>query len=48
MLRGARMVTVLKHMGYAGVHLGGNNLDFNKIAFLLDQAEHYAEEKRSC
>jgi methylenetetrahydrofolate reductase (NADPH) len=43
LLRGARMVTVLKHMGYAGVHLGGNNLDFNKIAFLLDQAEHYAE-----
>ena len=43
LLRGARMVAILKHMGYAGVHLGGNNLDFSKIAFLLDQAEQYAE-----
>lgn len=41
LLRGARMMAVLKHMGYAGVHLGGNNLNFNKIAFLLDQAEQY-------
>jgi len=41
--RGAKMVALLKHMGYAGVHLGGNNLDFSKIAFLLDQAEHYAK-----
>lgn len=43
LLRGAKMVAVLKHMGYAGVHLGGNNLDFSKVAFLLDQAEHFTE-----
>ncbi len=43
LLRGARMVAALKHMGYAGVHLGGNNLTFSKIAFLLDQAESLAE-----
>lgn len=43
LLRGAKMVAVLKNMGYAGVHLGGNNLDFSKIAYLLDQAEHYTE-----
>ncbi|MBU0665537.1 MAG: methylenetetrahydrofolate reductase C-terminal domain-containing protein [Proteobacteria bacterium] len=42
LLRGARMVAALKHMGYAGVHLGGNNLTFSKIAFLLDQAESIA------
>lgn len=42
LLRGAKMLAILKQMGYAGVHLGGNNLDFSKIAFLLDQAEHYA------
>ncbi|MBW6519989.1 MAG: methylenetetrahydrofolate reductase C-terminal domain-containing protein [Desulfoarculaceae bacterium] len=41
LLRGAKMVSVLKQMGYSGVHLGGNNLDFSKIAFLLDQAEHF-------
>ena len=43
LLRGAKMMAVLKQMGYAGVHLGGNNLDFHKIAFLLDQAEHFTE-----
>ena len=43
LLRGAKMVAVLRHMGYAGVHLGGNNLDFSKIAFLLNQAEHFTE-----
>ena len=43
LLRGARMVAGLKDMGYAGVHLGGNNLDFSKIAFLLDQAEHFTK-----
>jgi methylenetetrahydrofolate reductase (NADPH) len=42
LLRGAKMVALLKHMGYAGIHLGGNNLDFSKIAFLLDQAESFA------
>jgi methylenetetrahydrofolate reductase (NADPH) len=41
LLRGAKMVAALKHMGYAGVHLGGNNLQFSEIAFLLDQVEQY-------
>ncbi len=44
LLRGARMVALLKHMGYGGIHLGGNNLDFSKIAFLLDQAESFAQD----
>jgi methylenetetrahydrofolate reductase (NADPH) len=43
LLRGARMVSLLKHMGYSGVHLGGNNLEFSKIAFLLDQTEQFTE-----
>jgi len=43
LLRGAKMLAVLKHMGYAGVHLGGNNLDFSKIAFLLDQADSFTK-----
>jgi methylenetetrahydrofolate reductase (NADPH) len=42
LLRGAKMVALLKQMGYAGVHLGGNNLDFGKTAFLLDQADSFA------
>jgi methylenetetrahydrofolate reductase (NADPH) len=43
LLRGAGMVAVLQQMGYSGVHLGGNNLDFSKIAFLLDQAQQLTE-----
>jgi len=39
LMRAAKMVAVLKGMGYAGVHLGGNGLDFDDIAFVLDQAE---------
>ncbi len=41
LIRGAKMVAVLQQMGYAGVHLGGNNLSFVKVAFLLDQAEYF-------
>ncbi len=37
LLRGARMVAALQKMGYTGVHLGGNNLSFEAISFLLDQ-----------
>lgn len=39
LLRAAGMISVLRQMGYAGIHLGGNNLDFGKISFLLDKAE---------
>ena len=42
LLRAAKMIAALREMGYAGIHLGGNNLDFDSISFLLDQAEHFA------
>lgn len=41
LLRGARMVAAIRENGYTGVHLGGNNLSFEAISFLLDQAESY-------
>ena len=41
LLRAARMIAVLKDMGYTGIHLGGNNLDFDKISFVLDKAEAF-------
>lgn len=39
LIRAAGMIAVLRGLGYNGVHIGGNGLDFNDIAFVLDQAE---------
>ncbi|GAB4343477.1 MAG: methylenetetrahydrofolate reductase C-terminal domain-containing protein [Desulfobulbaceae bacterium] len=39
LLRAAEMIHVLRGLGYAGVHLGGNSLDFPQIRFVLDTAE---------
>ncbi|MBU1138465.1 MAG: methylenetetrahydrofolate reductase C-terminal domain-containing protein, partial [Proteobacteria bacterium] len=41
LLRAAKMVAVLRDTGYSGVHLGGNNLSFDSISFLLDKAETF-------
>lgn len=41
LLRAAKMVSTLQELGYAGVHLGGNNLDFDKISFLLDKVDEF-------
>ena len=40
LLRAAKMIAALHKTGYTGIHLGGNNLTFESISFLLDQAEH--------
>lgn len=37
--RAAKLIAVLRSMGYAGVHIGGNRLDFSKVRFVLDRAE---------
>ena len=37
--RAALMVSHLKRSGYQGVHLGGNNLLFKDIAYVLDRVE---------
>ncbi len=42
LLRAAKMVASLRDMGYAGVHLGGNNLDFNRLSFLLDNTDAFS------
>lgn len=39
LIRGAKMISCLKGLGYDGIHLGGNNLNFDKVSFVLDQAE---------
>ncbi|NIA05140.1 MAG: methylenetetrahydrofolate reductase [Proteobacteria bacterium] len=39
LLRAAKMICVLRGLGYSGVHLGGNGLNFTKVRFVLDTAE---------
>jgi methylenetetrahydrofolate reductase (NADPH) len=39
LLRAARMTAILRGLGYGGVHLGGNGLNFDDISHVLDQAE---------
>ncbi len=45
--RAAGLVARLRQMGYAGVHLGGNLLDFDKIRFILDRAEEIHHHRSS-
>jgi len=39
LLRAAKMICVLNGLGFSGVHIGGNALDFANIKFVLDTAE---------
>ena len=42
--RGAKMIAALREMGYSGVHLGGSNLNFDSISYLLDKSEEFTGE----
>lgn len=42
LLRAAKMIASLRLMGYSGIHLGGNNLTFEAISFLLDKSEEFS------
>ena len=44
LLRAAAMTARLRRLGFAGIHLGGNGLDFNDVAFVLDKAEELYEK----
>jgi methylenetetrahydrofolate reductase (NADH) len=44
LLRAAKMIAVLREMGYSGIHLGGNNLTFESISFLLNKSEEFTGE----
>lgn len=41
LFRAANMISCLKSMGYDGIHLGGNGLDFDQVSFVLDQAKRF-------
>ncbi len=38
LLRAARLIRTLRGLGFAGVHLGGNDLTFSDVAYVLDTA----------
>ncbi len=38
LLRAAGIIAVLRGLGYCGIHLGGNGLRFEDVAFVLDKA----------
>lgn len=42
--RGAKLLCVLKGLGYAGAHLGGPGLTFKELDFLLNEAERMAAD----
>ncbi|OGQ98267.1 MAG: hypothetical protein A2505_10670 [Deltaproteobacteria bacterium RIFOXYD12_FULL_55_16] len=42
LLRGAKLLAILKGLGYAGAHLGGPGLTYDNIDFLLSAAEAFA------
>ncbi len=44
LLRAAKTIMLLQEMGYAGVHIGGNNLDFNAVSFILDSVEQVKKD----
>jgi len=41
LLRAAGMLAALREAGYSGIHLGGNNLSFKSISFILDKSEEF-------
>ena len=43
LVRAAKLLSVLKGMGYDGAHIGGPGLSFEDLDFLLNQAEQIAE-----
>jgi len=46
LLRASKMIARLRNYGYAGVHIGGNNLSFEAVSFILDQAKSFKDDSR--
>ena len=44
LVRGAKLLAILKGLGYAGAHIGGPGLHYRDIEFLLDEAEQMAAD----
>lgn len=46
LVRAAKMICILNRLGYAGVHLGGNGLNFDNVKYILDQARQISPNCR--
>ncbi|OGR00207.1 MAG: hypothetical protein A2511_03185 [Deltaproteobacteria bacterium RIFOXYD12_FULL_50_9] len=46
LIRAAKLLAVLKGMGYSGAHIGGPGLSYDDMDFLLTSSEHYAPQWR--
>lgn len=43
LIRGAKLLSIIKGLGYSGAHIGGPGLGFKDLDFLLSQAEQMAD-----
>lgn len=48
LLRAAKLLAVLRGIGYAGAHIGGPALSFSDIAFIMDKAENFFHDWQAC
>ena len=48
LIRAAKMISILKGLGFSGIHLGGNNLTFDHVRFILDTARELEPDWDSC
>lgn len=46
MLRAAKLYAVLKGLGFAGVHIGGHNLAYEQVEYILDKGEELSANWR--
>lgn len=46
LIRGAKLLSVLQGLGYAGAHIGGPGLTYKDISFMIDQSEKYKHDWR--
>lgn len=48
LIRAAKLLAVLKGLGYAGAHIGGPGLTFKDINFVLNHADELAQNWQAC
>ncbi len=44
LLRAAKMYALMKGMGFDGIHLGGHNIKYEQVKFILDKGEELSSE----
>ncbi len=44
LFRAAKLISVLKGLGYSGVHVGGNNLNFDNVKYIIDTAQELSSQ----